>query len=62
MVQMLFVPFRNPPEDAVHIAVRFRQNGGDAIPAAIGAESKAVSFQADGIHHFRIRAAERHLV
>ena len=43
MVQMLFVPFRNPPEDAVHEAVRFRQNRGDAISAAIGAERKAVS-------------------
>ena len=43
MIQMLFVPFGNTPKDAVHIASFFRQNGGNAIPAAIGAERKAVS-------------------
>ena len=62
MIQMLFVPFGNTPEDTVHIASFFRQNGGNTIPSAIGAERKSVSFQADGIDHFRIRAAERHLI
>ncbi len=62
MVQMPFIPFGDPPEDAVHIASFFRKNGGDAVPAAVHAKGKAVSFQPDGIHHFRIGAAKRHLV
>ena len=62
MVQTPFIPFRNAPEDAVHEAVRFRQDRGDTIPVAVGAESKAVSFQPDAAYHFRIGAAECHLV
>ena len=62
MVQMLFILFGDPPQDAIHTASFCRNNGGNAIPAAVHAKGKAVSFQADGIHHFRIRAAERHLV
>lgn len=62
MVQMPFIPFGDPPEDTVHIASFFRQDSGDAIPAAVHAKGKAVPFQPDGIHHFRIGAAEGHLV
>lgn len=62
MIQMLFIPFGDLPEDAIHIAALLRHNRGDAIPAAVHAKGKAVSFQADGIHHFRIGAAEGHLV
>ena len=62
MVQMLFILFGDPLQDAIHTASFFRQNGGDAIPAAVHAKGKAVSFQADGIHHFRIGAAKRHLI
>ena len=62
MIQMLFVPFGNTPKDAVHIASFFRQNGGNAIPAAIGAERKAVSLSPDGFHNFCIRTAKRHLI
>ena len=32
------------------------------MPAAIHAESEAVSLQPDGIHHLGVRAAEGHLV
>ena len=45
MVQTPFIPFGDAPEDAVHEAVRFRQDGGNADPAAVFTESKAVSFQ-----------------
>ena len=62
MIQTPFIPFGDAPEDAVHEAVRLRQDGGDADPAAVFTESKAVSFQPDAACHFRIRAAERHLV
>ena len=62
MVQMLFILFGDPPQDAIHTASFCRQDSGNAISPSIGTKGKAVSFQADGIHHFRIGAAKRHLV
>lgn len=54
MVQMLFIPFGDPPEDAVHIAALLRHNRGNANPAAVFTESEAVSFQTDGIYYLGI--------
>ena len=62
VVQGLFIFRKNPPEDAVHIASFFRQNGGNAFSAAVAAEGQPVIFQPHRVDDLGVRTAERHLV
>ena len=61
-IQGLLIFRRDPPEDSVHEASLFRQNGGNAFSAAVTAERQPVIFQPHRVDDLGIRTAERHLV